>query len=68
MRQRESALRSPATVVSKQAAQPLVALDLTVSLANFVARLDDPVCKTLVVPFAMIVNQEFANRVEHEDI
>ncbi len=48
-------------VVAQKPAEPLATLDRPIRLADFFAGLDDLVAKTLVVSFAMIMEQEFSN-------
>ena len=48
-------------IIPQQPAKSFATLEFTVSLADFFAGLDDLVAKTLVVSFAMIMEQEFSN-------
>ncbi len=48
-------------IIPEQSAKSFATLKFTVSLADFFAGLDDLVTKTLVVSFAMIMEQEFSN-------
>ena len=52
-------LRGLAMVVSKQAAESSLASDRSVTLTDFVVRLDDPVAQTLMISFAVVVRYEF---------
>ena len=57
----EGPLRCLAMIIPQQPAKSFATLEFTVSLADFFAGLDDLVTKTLVVSFAMIMEQEFSN-------
>ena len=57
----EGPLRGLAMIIPQQPAKSIATLDLTVSLADFFAGLDDLVAETLVVSFAVIMEQEFLN-------
>ena len=48
-------------VVPQQAAESLVALDLTILPANFITRCDDLVVEALVISFLVIMLQELAD-------
>ena len=44
-------------VVAKQSTKPLVAVDLAVSLTDFVARFNDPVVQALMIAFLMVMGE-----------
>ncbi len=46
-------------IVAKHATKPFATLDLTIALANFVARLDDLIVQALVISLSVIMNNEF---------
>ena len=48
-------------VIAKQTTESLVALDLTILPANFIARCDDLVVEALMVSLAVIMFQELAD-------
>ena len=48
-------------IIPQQPAKSFATLDLTPSLTDFFAGLDDLVAETLVVSFAVIMEQEFLN-------
>ena len=48
-------------IIPQQPAKSFAILDLTLSLTDFFAGLDGLVLKTLVVSFAVIMEQEFLN-------
>ena len=58
-----TALRCRSVVVSQQPAEALVTCNFTVSLADFLARLDQLIAQPLMVSFAMIVKKVLANSI-----
>ncbi len=48
-------------IIPQQPAKSFATLEFTVSLSDFFAGLDDLVAETLVVSFAVIMEQEFLN-------
>ena len=57
----EGPLRCLAMIILQQPAKSYATLEFTVSLADFFTGLDDLVAETLVVSFAVIMEQEFLN-------
>lgn len=50
-------------VVSQQTVEPLVALNATVSLADVLTGIDEPVCEPLVISFAVVAAQAGLNSI-----
>ena len=48
-------------VVSQQTAEPFVALNATVRLADVLTGIDEPVSEPLMIPLAVIVSSVFTN-------
>ncbi len=55
-------------IVAKHATKSFATLDLAITLANFVTRLDDLIAQALVISLSVIVDNEFVTSISQRTL